>query len=127
MIFEKFDSFNNIFITFFSPLIERPVETESGDTPTPKANGKKLPPNIKPLDIKPEKIELYKPFQTETVTLSSPVENLAQWSKEKGINYKILVKLNPWILGNKLTKNLDSFKILLPAKNVNLKPYAAYN
>jgi hypothetical protein len=76
-------------------------------------------------DVK--KIELYKPFQTETVTISSPVENLAQWSKEKGINYKILVKLNPWILGNKLTKNLDSFKILLPAKNVNLKPYAAYN
>lgn len=74
-----------------------------------------------------KKIELYKPFQTETVTLLSPVENLAQWSKEKGINYKILVKLNPWILGNKLTKNLDSFKILLPAKNVNLKPYAAYN
>jgi hypothetical protein len=76
-------------------------------------------------DIK--KIELYKPFQTETVSVSMPIENLALWAKEKGINYKILVKLNPWILGNKLTKNLGSFTLLLPAKNVNLKPYAAYN
>jgi hypothetical protein len=30
-------------------------------------------------------------------------------------------------LGNILTKNLGSFTLLLPAKNVNLKPYAAYN
>ncbi|MFM7667815.1 MAG: lytic transglycosylase domain-containing protein [Bacteroidota bacterium] len=74
-----------------------------------------------------KKIELYKPFQTETVSVSMPIENLALWAKEKGINYKILVKLNPWILGNKLTKNLGSFTLLLPAKNVNLKPYAAYN
>jgi membrane-bound lytic murein transglycosylase D len=74
-----------------------------------------------------KKIELYKPFQTETVSVSMPIENLALWAREKGINYKILVKLNPWILGNKLTKNLGSFTLLLPAKNVNLKPYAAYN
>jgi hypothetical protein len=74
-----------------------------------------------------KKIELYKPFQTESVTVSAPIENLALWAKDKGINYKILVKLNPWILGNKLTKNLNYFTLLLPAKNVNLKPYAAYN
>jgi hypothetical protein len=74
-----------------------------------------------------KKIELYKPFQTESVSVSAPIENLAIWAKERGINYKILVKLNPWILGNKLTKNLNSFTLLLPAKNVNLKPYAAYN
>lgn len=74
-----------------------------------------------------KKIELYKPFQTESVTVATPIDNLALWAKDKGINYKILVKLNPWILGNKLTKNLNSFTLLLPAKNVNLKPYAAYN
>jgi len=74
-----------------------------------------------------KKIELYKPFQTESVTVSAPIDNLALWAKDKGINYKILVKLNPWILGNKLTKNLNSFTLLLPAKNVNLKPYAFYN
>jgi hypothetical protein len=74
-----------------------------------------------------KKIELYKPFQTESVSVAAPIENLALWAKERGINYKILVKLNPWILGNKLTKNLSSFTLLLPAKNMNLKPYAAYN
>jgi len=74
-----------------------------------------------------KKIELYKPFQTESVSVAAPIENLALWAKERGINYKILVKLNPWILGNKLTKNLGSFTLLLPAKNMNLKPYAAYN
>ncbi|MBM3452844.1 MAG: lytic transglycosylase domain-containing protein [Bacteroidetes bacterium] len=74
-----------------------------------------------------KKIELYKPFQTESVSVTAPIDNLALWAKEKGINYKILVKLNPWIIGNKLTKNLGSFTLLLPAKNVKLKPYAAYN
>jgi hypothetical protein len=75
----------------------------------------------------PKTIELYKPFSTERVSVTLPIDNLAQWSKGKGINYKILVKLNPWILSNKLTKNIGVLEILLPAKNVNLKPYAAYS
>ena len=75
----------------------------------------------------PKTIELYKPFSIERVSVTLPIDNLAQWSKGKGINYKILVKLNPWILTNKLTKNIGVLEILLPAKNVNLKPYAAYS
>jgi hypothetical protein len=75
----------------------------------------------------PKTIEWYKPFSCERVSVSSPIENLAQWAKGKGINYKILVKLNPWILSNKLTKNMGSLEILIPSKNVNLKPYAAYS
>ena len=75
----------------------------------------------------PKTIELYKPFSIERVSVTLPIDNLAQWSKGKGINYKILVKLNPWILSNKLTKNIGVLEILLPAKNVNLKPYAAYS
>jgi len=75
-------------------------------------------------DVK--KMELYKPFLTESVSVSLPIENLSQWANQKGINYKILVKLNPWILSNKLTKNLGSFELLLPSKSTNLKPYAQY-
>jgi hypothetical protein len=75
----------------------------------------------------PKTIELYKPFSSERVSVATPIENLAQWAKVKGINYKILVKLNPWILTNKLTKNMGALEISLPAKHVNLKPYAAYS
>ena len=75
----------------------------------------------------PKTIELYKPFSSERVSVATPIENLAQWAKGKGINYKILVKLNPWILTNKLTKNMGALEISLPAKHVNLKPYAAYS
>jgi membrane-bound lytic murein transglycosylase D len=73
-----------------------------------------------------KKMELYKPFLTESVSVSLPIENLSNWANQKGINYKILVKLNPWILSNKLTKNLSSLELLLPTKGTNLKPYAQY-
>ena len=72
------------------------------------------------------KNDLYEPFRTTAVTIKSSIGNLAEWAKSKGINYKILVKLNPWILGNKLTIKKNSFQILLPHKSLNLKPYSAY-
>ena len=72
------------------------------------------------------KNDLYEPFRTTNVTIKSSIANLAEWAKLKGINYKILVKLNPWILGNKLTIKQNSFQILLPHMTTNLKPYSAY-
>lgn len=72
-------------------------------------------------------IELYKPFKTKTVVVKESIPNLAEWAIEQGINYKILIKLNPWLLTNKLTiKNNKTFAILLPAKGTNLKPYESY-
>ena len=73
-----------------------------------------------------EKDQLYKPFQTVSVTVKESIEDLSSWAKLKGFNYKILKKLNPWIQGNKLTVKANDFKILLPAKNFNLKPYSDY-
>jgi hypothetical protein len=73
-----------------------------------------------------EETELYEPFKTTAVTVRSSIDNLAEWSQNKGINYKILIKLNPWILGNKLTVKKVPFKIKLPHKTFNLKPYEAY-
>lgn len=75
-------------------------------------------------DVK--QIELYKPFRTKSVLVKESIANLAQWAIEKGINYKILIKLNPWILTNKLTVKKRVFYIKLPADNYNLKPYEVY-
>lgn len=72
-------------------------------------------------------IELYKPFKTKTVVVKESIPNLAEWAIEQGFNYKILIKLNPWLLTNKLTiKNNKTFAILLPAEGTNLKPYESY-
>jgi hypothetical protein len=73
-----------------------------------------------------KEIELYKPFKTFSVSINKSVSNLAQWALTKGINYKILIKLNPWLLGNKLTVKNRVFKIKLPRKDLNLKPYESY-
>jgi membrane-bound lytic murein transglycosylase D len=71
------------------------------------------------------KTDLYKPFETQFVVPTVAIENLSEWALTKGINYKILVKLNPWILGNKLSVR-SPLKILLPKKGFNLKPYDNY-
>jgi hypothetical protein len=73
-----------------------------------------------------QKFKLYKPFRTKNVIIKQTIENLAKWSVERGINYKILIKLNPWILSNKLTVNNESFVIKLPQKDFELKPYESY-
>ncbi|MFN5844184.1 MAG: lytic transglycosylase domain-containing protein [Flavobacteriia bacterium] len=70
--------------------------------------------------------ELYEPFKTTSVTVRSSIYDLAEWSLQNGINYKILIKLNPWILGNKLTVKGTPLKIKLPQRTFNLKPYEAY-
>lgn len=70
--------------------------------------------------------ELYKPFQTKIVKVNESILNLAEWAVAQGFNYKIVRKLNPWILGNKLTVKNKEFTLLLPKESFNLKPYAAY-
>lgn len=73
-----------------------------------------------------DKDQLYPPLKTKKITVKESITNLAEWSLNKGINYKILTKLNPWILGNKLTVKNNSFVILLPNSDFNLKPYNSY-
>lgn len=81
-------------------------------------------PEVYGYDLK--EIELYKPFETYSVPVKKSITNLAQWALDKGVNYKILIKLNPWILSNKLTVKNQLFYIKLPKENFNLKPYEAY-
>ncbi len=73
-----------------------------------------------------KEIKLYKPFRTFSVPIKESISNLAEWAISKGINYKILIKLNPWILSNKLTVKDEAFYIQLPHADFNLKPYEAY-
>ncbi len=73
-----------------------------------------------------KKMALYAPFKTRFIHVDYSIDNLAVWTKSVGINYKILVKLNPWILSNKLTVKNTSFKLKLPRNDFNLKPYQSY-
>lgn len=73
-----------------------------------------------------DKIQLYEPFKTKAVTVSETIPNIAAWALERGFNFKIVQKLNPWLKSNKLTVKNKTYRLLLPAANENLKPYKAY-
>lgn len=73
-----------------------------------------------------DKIKLYEPFKTKRVVVKQSIPNLALWALEKGINFKILTKLNPWLKGNKLTIKNKTYQLLLPTESENLKPYKQY-
>lgn len=71
--------------------------------------------------------QLYNPFKTKTIKSDREISNLAEWAKNRGINLKILRKLNPWLISNKLTTRPSDFSIKLPLKNENLKNFKSYN
>lgn len=81
----------------------------------PKAYGFYIPKN-----------QLYHPLKTKTIQLTGKINNLAEWANKKGINLKILRKLNPWLIGNKLTINPSKYTIKLPLKSTKLKSYHSY-
>lgn len=73
------------------------------------------------------KSQLYNPLKTKTIKVKKAISNLAEWAKSKGINLKIVRKLNPWLISNKLTIRPSDFSIKLPSKNENLKSFNSYN
>lgn len=82
--------------------------------------------NPKAYGFNTDKIKLYEPFKTKRVVVKQSIPNLAKWALEKGINFKILTKLNPWLKGNKLTIKNRTYQVLLPSESENLKPYKQY-
>jgi hypothetical protein len=46
---------------------------------------------------------LYNPEPVEYVEVSSSIKDLVSWSREQGINYKLLKRHNPWLRRDKLT------------------------
>jgi membrane-bound lytic murein transglycosylase D len=68
-------------------------------------------------------IELYPIIDTKTERVSGEIRDVARWAKDKGINYKILIKLNPWILTNSLKSRLEGYAIVLPSNNSQYSNY----
>ncbi len=69
--------------------------------------------------------DLYEPYKTKTINIDYPVKDWADFANERGINYKILKLLNPWLrkpyLNNKSKK---LYTIKLPLDNsTQLKPH----
>ena len=64
-----------------------------------------------------EEFEKYKPYETYEVEVNSDIKDLALWAKDKGINYKWLKILNPWLRDNTLNVPPGkTYKIKLPER-----------
>ncbi len=61
--------------------------------------------------------DLYQPIPTHTIAVDSSIGNLVKFSKNQGINYKILKILNPWLLEDHLDNDSGKrYEIKLPDK-----------
>lgn len=61
--------------------------------------------------------QLWNKIQTEPLTIDTSITDLASFSKEIGLNYKILKEYNPWLRSNKLTlKTVKSYTMDIPKK-----------
>lgn len=68
--------------------------------------------------------ETYKPYETFEVEIKNDVKDLAVWAKDKGINYKWLKILNPWLRDNEVTVPAGkTYNIKLPKPgSINIIP-----
>jgi membrane-bound lytic murein transglycosylase D len=69
----------------------------------------------------------YTTIQTKKHVISSSILNLSDWAIGKGYNYKILKKLNPWLLKTHLTIKNKKYTLLLPESNEKIRPYSYYH
>jgi membrane-bound lytic murein transglycosylase D len=68
--------------------------------------------------------ELYLPIKTIKIEIVEPIPDLIAWSEQQGINYKILKKLNPWILQKELPfLPLTPLFIEIPAPGEHLSKF----
>jgi membrane-bound lytic murein transglycosylase D len=62
--------------------------------------------------------DLYQPYRTRSVTVTGPIEDLADFAMRQGTDYKTLKLLNPWLRDVQLTNAKGrSYGILLPAED----------
>lgn len=63
------------------------------------------------------KEEMYQPYKSEDMIVSTSINDIAQFAFQHGTNYKMIKILNPWLRDNVLTnKSRKSYKIKIPAK-----------
>jgi hypothetical protein len=71
--------------------------------------------NQRQLGYVPNTSDLYSPYQTKTITVSSTIPNLVDFAVNNGTTYRMLRILNPWLRGRSLpVRNGKSYTILLP-------------
>lgn len=63
--------------------------------------------------------QLYHPIPYKEVTVTSPLPSLYDFAKEKGVSYKELKFLNPWLRNSKISVSGKSYTIKIPKKNKN--------
>jgi len=67
---------------------------------------------------------LYPEIKVKTVRVENSIDDLPKWAVENGANFKILKKLNPWLMDKKLTVTpADQIELYLPEENEQLSPY----
>jgi hypothetical protein len=71
-------------------------------------------------------VQRYPPLKVNPIQIKKSISNLSEWALSKGINFKILRKLNPWIKTTRLTIKNKYYTLLLPLNTENLKPYQNY-
>jgi len=64
--------------------------------------------------------DMYKPYKTQTATITTSIDDLAKYAIDKGMTYRDLKILNPWLRDHSLTvKEGKSYQILLPVGKAN--------
>lgn len=72
----------------------------------------------------PEIEKLYQPLAFEIVNVNASILNLADFSKEKGISYKLLKYFNPWMRSNQLPVGPGkSYAVKIPTEPFDLTHY----
>ena len=62
-----------------------------------------------------EKSDLYELSPTKIINWDLPIQNIASFAEEQGINYKLLKIFNPWLIQNHLNnKSRKKYKIKIP-------------
>ena len=62
-----------------------------------------------------EKSDLYNSTPVKIIDWDLPIENIASFAKEQGINYKLLKIFNPWLIQNHLNnKSRKKYEIQIP-------------
>lgn len=62
--------------------------------------------------------DLYPPMPTNTLVVSTPIEDLNAFAEQNGSSLKMLKELNPWLRKNSLMNSkLKSYEIKIPASN----------
>ncbi len=73
-----------------------------------------------------ESTALYRPIETKSVLVKTPISDLAQWAIEQGTTFKTVKFLNPWIRGKSLPPPpARGFTVLLP-KTGSMVPTSDY-